>query len=87
MVSLILIELLNSSSFITLDYFFYKSLSIKFDIQEFNERISSKTLAMCLRELVSNRILNRQFYYEIPPLVEYRLTSKKQELRIPSYIY
>ncbi|MGD9534137.1 MAG: winged helix-turn-helix transcriptional regulator [Candidatus Nitrosocosmicus sp.] len=41
---------------------------------------SSKTLTTRLRELEKNGILNRQYFNEIPPRVEYRLTSKGQEL-------
>ena len=42
--------------------------------------VSSKTLAMRLKELQSSGILQRKAYREIPPRVEYRLTSKGQEL-------
>jgi len=42
--------------------------------------ISSKTLAYRLKELEKVGILERQAYNEIPPRVEYRLTSKGQEL-------
>jgi DNA-binding HxlR family transcriptional regulator len=41
---------------------------------------SSKTLAIRLKELEKNGILSRKSYNEIPPRVEYRLTSKGQEL-------
>ena len=41
---------------------------------------SSKTLAIRLKELEKGGILERQAYHEIPPRVEYRLTSKGQEL-------
>ena len=41
---------------------------------------SSKTLTTRLRELEKNRILDRQYFNEIPPRVEYRLTPKGQEL-------
>ena len=41
---------------------------------------SSKTLARRLKELEKGGILVRQAYNEIPPRVEYRLTSKGQEL-------
>ena len=41
---------------------------------------SSKTLARRLKELEKGGILHRQAYNEIPPRVEYRLTSKGQEL-------
>ena len=41
---------------------------------------SSKTLAIRLKELERNGILNRQAFNEIPPRVEYRLTTKGQEL-------
>lgn len=41
---------------------------------------SSKTLTSRLRELEKSGILNRQYFNEIPPRVEYRLTPKGQEL-------
>ncbi|HJY11083.1 MAG TPA: helix-turn-helix domain-containing protein, partial [Nitrososphaeraceae archaeon] len=41
---------------------------------------SSKTLARRLKELEEGKILERQAYNEIPPRVEYRLTTKGQEL-------
>ena len=41
---------------------------------------SSKTLAVRLKQLEKNGILERKAYNEIPPRVEYRLTSKGQEL-------
>jgi DNA-binding HxlR family transcriptional regulator len=47
---------------------------------------SSKTLAKRLKELDESGILERQAYNEIPPRVEYRLTSKGQEL-VESIIY
>jgi DNA-binding HxlR family transcriptional regulator len=43
-------------------------------------RISSKTLAIRLKELQKGGILERQAYDEIPPRVEYKLTIKGQEL-------
>jgi DNA-binding HxlR family transcriptional regulator len=42
--------------------------------------ISSKTLAYRLRELEKGGILERRSYNEIPPRVEYNLTTKGQEL-------
>ena len=42
--------------------------------------ISSKTLAIRLKELQNGGILERQAYNEIPPRVEYKLTIKGQEL-------
>ena len=41
---------------------------------------SSKTLALRIKELEKGGILERHAYNEIPPRVEYRLTSKGQEL-------
>ena len=41
---------------------------------------SCKTLAIRLKELEKNGILSRKSYNEIPPRVEYTLTSKGQEL-------
>lgn len=41
---------------------------------------SSKTLAIRLKQLEKNGILERKAYNEIPPRVEYRLTRKGQEL-------
>lgn len=42
--------------------------------------ISSKTLVTRLKELEKSGILERLSYNEIPPRVEYKLTSKGQEL-------
>ena len=42
--------------------------------------ISSKTLSIRLSELVSEGILERHTFAEIPPRVGYRLTQKGQEL-------
>jgi DNA-binding HxlR family transcriptional regulator len=42
--------------------------------------ISSKTLAYRLQELERGGILERRSYNEIPPRVEYNLTTKGQEL-------
>lgn len=42
--------------------------------------ISSKTLAIRLKELEKNGVLERLSYNEIPPRVEYKLTNKGQEL-------
>jgi DNA-binding HxlR family transcriptional regulator len=41
---------------------------------------SSRTLSNRLKELEKSGILKRHRYNEIPPRVEYRLTSKGQEL-------
>jgi DNA-binding HxlR family transcriptional regulator len=41
---------------------------------------SSKALAVRLKELERSGVLERQAYNEIPPRVEYRLTTKGQEL-------
>jgi DNA-binding HxlR family transcriptional regulator len=41
---------------------------------------SSKTLAIRLKQLKKNGILERKAYNEIPPRVEYRLTDKGQKL-------
>lgn len=41
---------------------------------------SSKTLAIRLKQLEKNGILERKAYNEIPPRVEYHLTGKGQEL-------
>ena len=48
--------------------------------KELMKGISSKTLALRLKELEKDGILERQAYNEIPPRVEYRLTKKGQEL-------
>jgi DNA-binding HxlR family transcriptional regulator len=42
--------------------------------------ISSRTLATRLKELEKSGVLERLSYNEIPPRVEYKLTSKGQEL-------
>jgi DNA-binding HxlR family transcriptional regulator len=48
--------------------------------RETTRGISSKTLAIRLKELQKGGILERQAYNEIPPRVEYKLTTKGQEL-------
>lgn len=48
--------------------------------RELLKGFSSKTLARRLKELEEGKILERLAYNEIPPRVEYRLTSKGQEL-------
>jgi DNA-binding HxlR family transcriptional regulator len=51
--------------------------------QKFNNSMKgfrSKTLAIRLKELKINGNLHRQAFNEIPPRVEYRLTTKGQEL-------
>jgi len=42
--------------------------------------VSTKTLASRLRELEKEKILTRTAYNEIPPRVEYSMTSKGQSL-------
>ena len=42
--------------------------------------ISSRTLSTRLSELVSEGILERKTFAEVPPRVEYKLTKKGQEL-------
>src|SRR5574337_260793 len=42
--------------------------------------ISSRTLAVRLKELEKSGVLDRLSYNEIPPRVEYKLTNKGQEL-------
>jgi DNA-binding HxlR family transcriptional regulator len=48
--------------------------------RELLKGVSSKTLAMRLKELEKGGILERHAYNEIPPRVEYKLTTKGQEL-------
>ena len=50
------------------------------EFKKLMQGISSKTLALRLKELEAAKILERQAYNEIPPRVEYRLTMKGQEL-------
>ena len=50
------------------------------EFRQLLKAFSSKTLARRLKELEKGGILVRQAYNEIPPRVEYRLTSKGQEL-------
>ena len=50
------------------------------EFRELLKGFSSKTLARRLKELEEGKILERQAYNEIPPRVEYKLTTKGQEL-------
>ena len=50
------------------------------EFRELLKGFSSKTLARRLKELEEAKILERLAYNEIPPRVEYKLTSKGQEL-------
>jgi DNA-binding HxlR family transcriptional regulator len=50
------------------------------EFRKFMNGISSKTLAARLKELEAAKILERHAYNEIPPRVEYNLTTKGQEL-------
>lgn len=50
------------------------------EFRKFMKGISSKTLAVRLKELEAAKILDRHAYNEIPPRVEYKLTTKGQEL-------
>ena len=44
------------------------------------EGISKNMLTQQLREMESNKIINRKIYAEIPPRVEYSLTKKGESL-------
>ena len=50
------------------------------EFRELLKGFSSKTLARRIKELEKGGILERQAYNEIPPRVEYKLTTKGQEL-------
>ncbi len=42
--------------------------------------ITPKTLSVRLRELAKARVVQREFFPEVPPRVEYRLTPKGEQL-------
>lgn len=46
-------------------------------------RLSSRTLSMRLNELERVGVVDRKRYLEIPPRVEYSLTKKGRELKLP----
>ena len=43
--------------------------------------ISARTLSKQLREMEADGIIDRKVYQQIPPMVEYSLTAKGQELK------
>lgn len=59
---------------------------MEFEIVRFNElqrylkKISDKTLSQNLKELEADGLILRKVYPQIPPKVEYSLTSKGQSL-------
>ena len=58
----------------------YQGSGSLYKIPKIYEGIQSQELAIGLKQLEKNGILERKAYNEIPPRVEYRLTSKGQEL-------
>ncbi len=52
------------------------------ELQYLLKGISPKTLTERLRSLEENGIVHRKIYPEIPPRVEYSLTSKGEELKV-----
>lgn len=48
-------------------------------LQKSIEQISHKVLCENLKELENNNLINKEYFYEYPPRVEYFLTSKGYE--------
>lgn len=59
---------------------------MEYEVVRFNEMkkyirdISYKTLSVTLKELVSDALVHREEYPQIPPKVEYRLTERGKSL-------
>ena len=53
------------------------------ELQKKIEGISQRMLTMTLRNLERDGVLTRHIYPEVPPRVEYRLTSLGQSLLVP----
>lgn len=48
-------------------------------LQKLTSGISNKVLLENLKELETNNLVNKKYFYEYPPRVEYSLTSKGYE--------
>lgn len=51
------------------------------ELNEIISEITQKTLTVKLKELEEKNIINREVYAEVPPKVEYSLTSSGEKLR------
>jgi DNA-binding HxlR family transcriptional regulator len=51
------------------------------DLMKELDKISPKTLADTLKELVKQKLIKRESFNEIPPRVDYTLTKEGEELR------
>ncbi len=51
------------------------------ELNEIISEITQKTLTVKLKELEEKNIIHREVYAEVPPKVEYSLTSSGEKLR------
>lgn len=50
------------------------------ELQRYLKKISDKTLSQNLKELEADGLIHREVYHQIPPKVEYSLTTRGQSL-------
>lgn len=55
------------------------------ELLKYTPAISQKMLTATLRKLETHKLINRKMYAEMPPRVEYKLTSLGQSLMKPLY--
>ena len=75
------LSLMNGKYKMTILYTLMEFGTVRFnELQKYNGSISYKTLSATLKELEADRLVHREEYPQIPPKVEYSLTSRGKSL-------
>ncbi len=75
------LSLINGKYKITILYTLMEFGTVRFnELQKYIGSISYKTLSATLKELEADRLVHREEYPQIPPKVEYSLTSRGKSL-------
>lgn len=75
------LSLINGKYKMTILYTLMEFGTVRFnELQKYIGSISYKTLSATLKELEADRLVHREEYPQIPPKVEYSLTSRGKSL-------